>query len=205
MRDLFVVKGLNVFKNLFKFDVVQKNVNSLFDTFRVKYNLKIFGLDFVQFNAFDFERVLDHFVKYSMFALIEHFKFMGFHLLELINEFNFALERVLVGIVELLKLVRVIKFYFLDINLLQNNVIDDELNCYVIFLWFVSHLIRITNAFFFTLKESTVSVEYRSYVNKVLKFKHVFFALLISKVMMNQFNLVLNFNALLNINFYCRV
>lgn len=134
MRDLFVVKGLNVFKNLFKFDVVQKNVNSLFDAFGVKYNLKIFGLDFVQFNAFDFERVLDHFVKYSMFALIEHFKFMGFHLLELINEFNFALERVLVGIVELLKLVRVIKFYFLDINLLQNNVIDDELNCYVIFL-----------------------------------------------------------------------
>lgn len=134
MRDLFVVKGLNVFKNLFKFDVVQKNVNSLFDAFGVKYNLKIFGLDFVQFNAFDFERVLDHFVKYSMFALIEHFKFMGFHLLKLINEFNFALERVLVGIVELLKLVRVIKFYFLDINLLQNNVIDDELNCYVIFL-----------------------------------------------------------------------
>lgn len=50
-----------------------------------------------------------------------------------------------------------------------------------------------------------MSVEYRSYVTKVLKFKHVFFALLISKVMMNQFNLVLNFNALLNINFYCRV
>ncbi len=127
---------------------------------------------------------------------------MSFHIFKLIDKLNLTLKRILICIVQLLELMRVIKLDFLNVNLLQNHVINDELKSNLFRVSWICHVVRVSDTFFLTFEESAVSVKDRSNVTEVLKFKSILFIFLVSEVMMNQLDLVFDFDTFVNILLY---
>ena len=127
---------------------------------------------------------------------------MSFHIFKLIDKLNFTLKRILVCIVQLLELMRVIELDFLNVNLLQNHVINDQLKSNLLRVSTICHVVRVSDTFLFTFEESAVSVKDRSNVTEVLKFKCILFIFLVFEVMMNQLDLVFDFDTFVNILLY---
>ena len=63
---------------------------------------------------------------------------MRLHVLKYIRKLTFTLVWVFVGIVQFLKLIGVIELDFLNVNLLQNDIINDEIQGELFHLKFIS-------------------------------------------------------------------
>ena len=135
-----------------------------------------------------------------MLALVEHFEFVCFHVIKLIDELNFAFKGVFIGVVQFAELMRVIKLDFLDVNFFQNHVIDNKLEADSACL--LVQVVRVADVFLFAFEEPAVAVEDGPDVSEVFELEGVLFALLVPEVMVDQFDLVFDFNALLDVLFY---
>ncbi len=116
MGDFLVVQSLDVFKNFLELYVINKHIDSDFDGFGIENGLEIFSFNFVQFGALQFQRVLDEFVQNTVFALVEHFEFVSFHVVELVDKLDFAFKGVFIRIVQFSELMGVIELDFLNVN-----------------------------------------------------------------------------------------
>ena len=199
MGDFLVVQSLDVFEDFLELDVINKHINGDFDGFGVEVGLEIFGFNFVEFGALQLQRVLDEFVQNAVFALVEHFELVSFHVVELIDKLDFALERVFICVVQFSELMGVIKLDFLDVNFFQNHVIDNKFESN--FDSLLGQVVRVADVFFFAFEEPAVSVEDGPDVTEVFELEGVLFAFLVPEVMMDKFDLVFDFNALLNVLF----
>lgn len=136
-----------------------------------------------------------------MFTFVQHFQFMCLHLFKLVYKLNFALEGILVCIVQLFEFMRIVKLYLLNVYLLQYHVINDKFISYLIRFKSLCWVIWFLDTFFLTFQKSTMTIANRSSIAQMLEFQYIVFGFLISEVMMYQFNLVLNFNAFFNVSF----
>jgi len=59
MCNLLIIKCLNVLEYLFKFYVIKENIYSFFDWFRVKNQLKLLSLYFIELFTFHLKWVLN--------------------------------------------------------------------------------------------------------------------------------------------------